>query len=165
VTSITTPDTAVVSTSYSGNTVTVTDQAGKARKSVTDALGRLTDVYEDPAGLNYQTSYLYDVLDNLVKVTQGTQQRFFMYDSLNRIIRTRNPEQRIRASLNLLDPLTNNSSWSMSYEYDSAGNLRFRTDARGVLTENRYDALNRVTTILYRVNGQPDPNTGDVEFV
>ena len=165
VTSVTTPDTAVVSTSYSGNTITVTDQAGKARKSVTDALGRLTDIYEDPAGLNYQTSYLYDVLDNLVRVTQGTQQRFFMYDSLKRLIRTRNPEQRTLPSLNLLDPLTGNSSWSMSYEYDNASNLRFKTDARGVVTENRYDALNRVTTILYRVNGQPDPNTGDVEYL
>ena len=90
---VTTPDTAVVSTTYSGNTVTVTDQAGKARKSVTDALGRLTEVYEDPAGVNYQTSYLYDALDNLVRVTQGSQQRFFMYDSLKRLIRADNPEQ------------------------------------------------------------------------
>jgi YD repeat-containing protein len=49
VTSVTTPDHAVVATSYGGNTVTVTDQAGRARKSVTDALGRLTDVFEDPA--------------------------------------------------------------------------------------------------------------------
>ena len=32
VTTVTTPDGAVVNTSYSGNTVTVTDQAGKARK-------------------------------------------------------------------------------------------------------------------------------------
>jgi len=73
VTSVTTPDNAVVSTSYNGNNVTVTDQAGKARKSVTDALGRLIEVYEDPAALNYQTTYAYDVLDNLTTVTQGTQ--------------------------------------------------------------------------------------------
>jgi YD repeat-containing protein len=165
VTSVTTPDNAVVSTGYSGNTVTVTDQAGKARKSVTDALGRLTDVYEDPSGLNYQTSYLYDVMDNLVKVTQGTQQRFFMYDSLKRLIRTRNTEQGTLVSLNLSDPLTSNSSWSMGYDYDSAGNLRFKTDPRGVVTENRYDSVNRITTILYRLNGQPDPNTGDIEYL
>ena len=162
---VTTPDNAVVSTSYSGNIVTVTDQAGKSRKSVTDALGRLSDVYEDPAGLNYQTSYWYDVLDDLVRVTQGTQQRFFMYDSLRRLIRVRNPEQGTLASLSISDPLTNNSSWSMSYEYDNASNLRFKTDARGVVTENRYDSLNRVTTILYRVNGQPDPNSGDIEYL
>ncbi|HJP91218.1 MAG TPA: hypothetical protein VJ875_04630, partial [Pyrinomonadaceae bacterium] len=74
VTFVTTSDGAVVSTSYSGNTVTVTDQAGKKRKSLTDALGRLTDVFEDPTpGLNYQTTYAYDVLDNLKTVIQGTQ--------------------------------------------------------------------------------------------
>jgi hypothetical protein len=55
-----------VNTTYVGNTVTVSDPAGKSRKSVTDALGRLLEVYEDPAGLNYQTAYAYDMLDNLV---------------------------------------------------------------------------------------------------
>src|SRR5678810_1159502 len=107
---VTTPDTAVVSTAYSGNTVTVTDQAGKATKSVTDALGRVIEVYEDPGGSNYLTSYLYDTLDNLVKVTQGSQQRFFMYDSLKRLLRARNPEQGTLASLNLSDPITSNSA-------------------------------------------------------
>ena len=162
---VTTPDTAVLSSNYAGNSVTVTDQAGKAQKSVADALGRLIEVYEDPAGLNYQTSYIYDVLDSLVKVTQGTQQRFFMYDSFKRLIRVRNPEQGTLASLNLSDPLTGNSAWSMSYEYDNASNLRFKTDARGIRTENVYDSLNRVTTSWYRINGQPDPNTGDVEYL
>jgi YD repeat-containing protein len=71
VTSVTTPDNAVVTSSYSGNTVTVTDQAGKSRKTVSDALGRLTSVYEDPSSLNYQTSYSYDVLDDLLAVSQG----------------------------------------------------------------------------------------------
>src|SRR5262249_48780161 len=41
VTSVTTADNAVVNTSFSGNTVTVTDQAGKRRKTVNDAFGRL----------------------------------------------------------------------------------------------------------------------------
>src|ERR1700752_142175 len=95
------PDNAVISTSYSTNASTTTDQAGKARTSVFDSLGRLVEVYEDPAGLNYQTTYLYDTLDNLLKVTQGSQQRFFMYDSLKRLIRTRAPEQATNAVLNL----------------------------------------------------------------
>ena len=73
VTSVTTPDNAAVATSYSGNTVTVTDQASKARKSVSDALGRLTTVYEDPSSLNYQTSYTYNVLNDLTYVSQGSK--------------------------------------------------------------------------------------------
>ena len=149
VVSVTTPDNAVVTTSYTGNSVTVTDEAGKVRKNVTDALGRLTDVYEDPSGLNYQTTYLYDTLDSLVKVTQGTQQRFFMYDSLKRLIRARNPEQGTLASLNLSDSLTGNSAWSAGYQYDVSGNLTQQTDARGVVSTYVYDALNRNTSIDY----------------
>ena len=147
--SVTTPDNAAVTTSYSGNSVTVTDQAGKARRSVTDALGRLIEVYEDPHGVNYQTIYLYDVLDNLVKVTQGSQHRFFMYDSLKRLIRARNPEQATRPSLNLSDPLTGNSAWSIAYQYDANSNLTQKTDARGVVSTYVYDALNRNTSIDY----------------
>src|SRR6185436_1372725 len=78
VTSVTTPDSAVVATAYSGNTVTVTDQAGKLRRSVTDALGRLARVDEpnssnslgDVSNPNQPTSYTYDVLDNLTGVAQ-----------------------------------------------------------------------------------------------
>src|SRR5258708_16671311 len=54
-----------VSTVYAGNVTTVTDQAGAARKSQTDGLGRMTYVYEDPATANYETDYAYDVLDDL----------------------------------------------------------------------------------------------------
>jgi RHS repeat-associated protein len=147
--SITTPDSAVVTPSYSGSSVTVTDQAGKARRSVSDALGRLIEVYEDPNGLNYQTTYAYDVLDNLVKVTQGSQQRFFMYDSLKRLIRARNPEQGTLTSLNLSDPITGNNAWSVGYQYDASGNLTQKTDPRGVESTYVYDALNRNTTVNY----------------
>jgi RHS repeat-associated protein len=146
---VTTPDNAVVTTSYSGNTVTITDQAQKKRKSVTDALGRLIEVYEDPNALNYQTTYLYDVLDNLVNVTQGTQQRFFMYDSLKRLIRSRYPEQATLGSLALSEPITGNSAWSMGYQYDANGNLTVRTDPRGVVSIYVYDALNRNRTVDY----------------
>ena len=143
-----TPDNAIARTVYSGNTVTVSDQSGKQRKSVSDALGRLIQVYEDPNGLNYLTSYSYDALDDLTAVNQGSQTRSFVYDSLKRLTSAANPE-----------------SGTIIYQYDENGNLRFGTDARGVSTEHRYDALNRVTTVLYRVNGQPDPNTADVEYL
>jgi RHS repeat-associated protein len=150
VTSVTTPDSAVVASSYSGNTVTVTDQAGKARKSVTDALGRLAQVYEDPNGLNYLTSYTYDVLGNLRRVDQGSQQRFFMYDSLSRLIRAKNPEQAAGSiASNITDTVTGNSQWSMAYDYDNNGNLNARLDARNITTTYAYDALNRNYSITY----------------
>ena len=149
VTSVTTSDSAAVVTTYSGNQATVTDQAGKSRRSVTDALGRLTKVIEDPNGLAYQTDYTYDALSNLRRVSQGTQNRYFMYDSLSRLIRAKNPEQSVNGGLALTDAVTGNSQWAMAYAYDVNGNLISRTDARGVVTSYLYDGLNRNTEVNY----------------
>jgi RHS repeat-associated protein len=141
--SVTTPDSAVVTTSYSGNTVTVTDQTGKARKTVTDGLGRLAQVYEDPSALNYLTSYGYDTLDNLTTVSQGSQTRTFVYDSLKRLTIATNPES------GSVCYGTISSSVCQQNGYDANGNLIYKTDARGVLSTYGYDALNRNTSITY----------------
>ena len=158
----TTADSAEVTTDYSGNSVTVTDQhgassPGRKRKSVMDALGRLSAVYEDPDGSNYLTSYAYDAVGNLRKVEQGGQQRFFMYDSLSRLIRAKNPEQgNFTAdaaggfpSLTDASSGISNSQWSMGYIYDANGNLSKRRDARDVVTTYDYDGLNRNKTVRY----------------
>ncbi len=150
--SVTTPDSAAITTSYSGNTVTVTDQTGRDRQSALDALGRLTQVIEDPGtgGLGYVTDYTYDVLGNLRKVVQGSQLHYFMYDSLSRLIRVKNPEQSANASLALTDPVTSNAQWSIAYTYDDDNNLSTRTDARNLATTYTYDGLNRNTSITYK---------------
>lgn len=140
--SVLSPGNAVASNSYSGNSTIATEQAGKRKKSVSDALGRLTVLYEDPDGLNYQTSYGYDTLDNLVTVTQGSQTRTFVYDSLNRLTSSSYPENENR-------PVTN--------QYDNNGNLTQRTDARGVITNISYDALNRPTATSYQNDGGVTP--------
>jgi YD repeat-containing protein len=130
VTEVTTPDSAHVTTAYAastsgtlGTTVTVTDQAGKVRRSLTDSMGRVVRVDEPDASgnlgnvssPNQPTSYVYDVLGTLQQVTQGSQQRFFSYDSLSRLLRARNPEQAVNTNLNLTDSITGNSQWSMAY--------------------------------------------------
>jgi RHS repeat-associated protein len=132
--SVTTPDSAVVATSYSGNSVTATDQTGKQRKSVTDSLDRVIQVYEAPndANFNYLTSYAYDTLDNLTTVTQGSQTRTFVYDSLTRLTSATNPE-----------------NGTTTYQYDNNGNLLVKTDGRAVSTHIAYDALNRITRRWY----------------
>jgi RHS repeat-associated protein len=142
ITAVTTPDGAVVNSAFSANTATVTDQAGKKRKSVTDALGRLKEVYEDPTGLNYLTSYQYDTVDNLTTVTQGTQTRTFTYNSLKQLLTATNPE-----------------SGTISYQYDQAGNLLVKTDARGVSSHFAYDAFNRPTRRWYNGSSSTSATT------
>jgi RHS repeat-associated protein len=141
----TSPDSAVVSTSYSGNTVTATDQAGKSRKSVTDGLGRLATVYEDPSNLNYSTSYTYDVLNNLTEVSQGSQTRTFFYDSLKRPTSSSNPE----------------SGTATVDAYDNNGNVLVATDARGVSTHVSYDELNRPTRRWYNGSSSTSSTTNN----
>jgi RHS repeat-associated protein len=124
-----TPDNAITRNSYSGNTVTGTDQTGRAAKSVSDSLGRVTSIYEDPNGSNYLTNYTYDVFNDLTSVTQGTQPtRTFVYDSLKRLLSASNPER-----------------GTTSYQYDNNDNLLVSTDARGVSAHMAYDDLNRPT--------------------
>ena len=160
VTQVTTPDNASVKTTYLGNQVTVEDQAGRKRSSITDGLGRLIQVNEAPndSAYNYQTNYTYDTLGNLIRVRQGgfptggspdptVQFRRFYYDSLSRLVYANNPEQ--IATIAFDPPSEAGTMWTMKYEYDDNGNLFKRTDARGVLTTYGYDALNRNTTVDY----------------
>jgi RHS repeat-associated protein len=166
VTSVTTSDGAVVMTSYLSNSTTVTDQAARQRRSITDGLGRLIRVDEpDPAtgslgtvaSPTQPTSYLYDVLDDLTTVTQGTQpSRSFVYDSLKRLTDATNPE-----------------SGHVHYTYDASSNLATKLDARSIMTTYTYDALNRVKKRIYSdstpeadyyYDGQQLPNTKPPNF-
>jgi RHS repeat-associated protein len=117
---------------YDGSWTTTTDESGKVKKQHVDGLGRLDTVIEDPAGLNYQTIYTYDVGNNLSGVNQSGQTRTFVYDSLNRLYQATNPE-----------------SNTTTYTYDPAGNLLTKTDANSVVTTMSYDALNRMTAKSY----------------
>jgi RHS repeat-associated protein len=138
-------DGSVSTVSYTGNCVTGTDEAGKKRKSCSDALGRLTAVWEDPAGLNYETDYQYDVLGNLLRVDQkgsapadSTQwrTRLFTYNSLSQLLTANNPE-----------------SGTITYLYDADGELLSKASPAPNQTNPLvtqpvsycYDELHRVT--------------------
>lgn len=148
--------TTTVQTAYAGEVVTMTDQTGKQRRQISDAMGRVIRLDEPTtSGLgtvgsaNQSTSYQYDLLNNLVRVTQGSQDRYFKYDSLSRLIRERQPEQDTNSSYNLSDSITGNSSWSKKFEYNSHGLVTHTYDARGIQTDFSYDGLNRLTLIDY----------------
>jgi RHS repeat-associated protein len=162
------PDLTTVNTVYSANCTTVTDEAGKGRKSCSDGLGRATNVYEAPTGVNYQTVYQYDTLGNLTCVEQhGTtasasgcagsgdvgsmwRVRRFTYDSLSRLLSAKNPET------------GNGSSYGIiNYSYDADGNMKTKqspapnqTGTATVTITYNYDEINRLTSKTYS-DGSP----------
>ena len=143
---VTDQDGSIKTTSYTGNCTTVTDETARARKSCVDGLERLTQVFEDPSGLNYETDYAYDALGNLLTVNQkggssnsaNWHTRTFTYDLSSRLLTAANPE-----------------NGTIAYAYDSdascptsnslAGNLVKKVDARTIRTCLQYDGLNRLT--------------------
>lgn len=137
------PDSTSRSVLYSGNCSTATDEAGRSRKTCVDGLGRNTYVYEDPSGLNLETDYTYDALNNLTKVEQwggpsgspSPRIRTFAFDSLTHLVSATNPE-----------------SGTTSYNYDPNGNVTSRTDGRNITTTYSYDLLNRMTKKSYLSN-------------
>lgn len=152
-----TATTGVVLTDSDADAATATDQAGKKRRSITNALGQLIRVDEpDGAGnLGTVTSpvqptyYAYDTLGKMVHVQQGVQNRYFLYDSLGRLLRVRQPEQEVNTALNTTQSVNGNTQWTAGFTYDGGGNALTSTDARNVTTTNTYDALNRVLTRSY----------------
>lgn len=139
-----------------GTVVTITDQANKQRRSITNALGELVRVDEPNASgqlgtissPNQPTSYTYNGIGKMVNVTQGSQNRFFMYDSLGRLLRIRQPEQIANSALNTTGNPDNNN-WTAGFTYDDNGNILTSKDANNVTVTYTYDNLNRVKTKSY----------------
>jgi RHS repeat-associated protein len=139
-------------------TTTVTDQAGKKRMSCSDALGHMVEVVEYTSPTNFETDYSYDVLDNVLSVTQkgdnanNARTRTFIYDSLSRLTNSANPE-----------------SGTITYSYTNgtalcAGDLSAvcsktapapNQSSGTVTTTYSYDVLNRLTQKSYSDTSTP----------
>lgn len=158
VTEIKTPDNAKVTKQYWGSSVRVFDQAGRSRAGVSDAFGRIVKVVEYDNGADLETNLVYDALGKLRKSVQGAQARYFMFDDLGRLIRSKHTEQQANPSIGLTDPVTGNSAWSAKMEYDRNGNIVATTDSRNITIFGTYDVLNRL-----RVRDYSDA-TPDVSF-
>jgi len=161
-TSVMQPDGSQTSASYSANCSTATDQAAAQTKSCSDALGRMTGVWEAPSSLNYETDYAYDALANLTTVTQkggapstSWRVRTFTYDSLSRTVCAANPEMQ-----NVTCPASATSTFpagAETYTYDADSNVIAKTSpapnqtsaSTTVTTSYVYDALNRLTRVSY----------------
>jgi RHS repeat-associated protein len=142
-----------------GTWIDFQDEQGNQWQRSLDAFGRITEVME-PNGVTsastMETDYGYDVLNNLIAVTQwggpsgssNARTRGFSYDNLSRLITASNPE-----------------TGSITYSYDANGNLISKKDARITInyspSGSPIDALNRVTGKSYSDNTPPVTYTYD----
>ncbi len=138
---ITNPDNTQVSRTIDHWTVTETDEKGRAKSYVFDAIQRLLQVTENNLGESYITNYLYNPIGELTQITDHPGNiTTIQYDSLGRKTSMNDPDM---------------GTWS--YGYDGTGSLVSQEDARGVITDIQYDPLNRKILIDY-------PNDTDVTF-
>lgn len=118
-----------------------TDFVGPSFRGNSGALAGGSD-NGSPASLAhpFATFYSYDVMNNLVQVNQGAQQRNYSYSGLGRLTSAQTPE-----------------SGLVSYSYQNGGaacssnlqNVCQRADTRNVVTTYAYDTLNRLTGLSY----------------
>jgi RHS repeat-associated protein len=148
---VTTPDSAQMQTSYGlsttdviGTTKTNTDQANRKRSGITDALGRMVRVIEDPDHQSLVADYVFDTLGNIRQTIQGEQSRYFLCDSLGRVLYSKQPEQEVNTSLTATDAVTGHTEWAMKFTYDDNGNNTSTTDPRNITVSVGYDQLNRL---------------------
>ena len=142
---------------YNGSVSLVTDQAGKSRRAVADALGRTIRVDEPDSTGNLgdinspiqPTVYEYDGNNNLSKITQTEggiiQERIFKYDSMSRLTQ----EKQVEANATLNSDGTSGNQWTGVYKYNNKGLLSESIDALGVKTTFEYDGLNRTKSLTY----------------
>ena len=136
-----------------GATVTVTDPSGHWKTSTSDGFGNVIQVNEpNPAGgADFVATYSYNNFNKLTTVVMTrkspgnvdvTQTRTFHYDSTQQLDWLTQPET---------------GTAHTSYTYDTAGNVRTKTDPGGNVITYSYDAYNRLSNITRA------PGTGFVE--
>lgn len=128
-----------------------------------DAVHRLTAEVVDPQGLNLRTAYEYDTRGNRTAVVDAAGARSEMaFDAADRAVWMRDAEGYVTAATfdgrgNKLTetrfatpadslargqvPVASAADRSTAFAYDGVGRLQAATDARGVVTQLRYDAI------------------------
>lgn len=120
-----------------------------------DAMGNPTRRLVAPGSLNLATQTEYDRLQRPRRITDARAGRIEL-DYLGGSTHLRqltDPRALItqyeRTGLGSTTLLSSPDTATTSYTLDAAGNVRTRVDARGVVAHLSYDALNRLTSIVY----------------
>ncbi|WP_081770101.1 RHS repeat-associated core domain-containing protein [Luteimonas huabeiensis] len=116
-----------------GNITAVTDPLSRTTAHEYDALNRLKRTVQDLGGIAAETLVAYDPLDRIVQVTDPKGlPTGYVYNALGDLLELASPD-----------------TGTTAYSYDSGGNRSGHTDARGQAATYSYDALNRLTAIVY----------------
>ena len=144
------PDGSATLVDYNDGETTTTLANNTQTQKTVDAYGRLIKVEELVSDtVAYTTTYVYDTLNNLTKVTDASGNvTTITYDSLGRKTAMTDPDM---------------GAWR--YGYDAVDNLASQTDARGVTISFVYDPLNRLTQKSYTIpGGATIANPGNVSY-
>lgn len=115
------------------NLTLTTDALNHKTAHTYDALGRLKATLQDVDGVAAQTQFQYDALDQLTQVLDpGGLPTTYTYNGFGEVLTLQSQDTGLTTST-----------------YDEAGNLKTRTDARGITETYSYDLLNRVTGVSY----------------
>lgn len=116
-----------------GNIDAVTDALTRVTDSNHDALGRLQRTLQDVGGIAAETTFGYNALDHLTRVTdpKGLNTNY-VYNAFGDPLQISSPD-----------------TGTTTYTYDSAGNRKTQLDARGITATYTYDRLNRLKTVAY----------------
>ena len=130
---------ALTTTDYDQRIETVTDGLGNQKDFTYDVYGRLSKVTEHNGIATYDTSYQWDLNDNLTKITDANDNvRNLTYDGLSR-----------RLTLEDLHAPADSNFGIWYFEYDDSNNLASTTDPKNQTINYTYDSLNRVLTENY----------------
>lgn len=127
-----------------------------------DANGNLTKTIQakDLANFNFKTENKYDALNRMNKSTNAkagsTEFGYDGQDNLTSVkdprkLETQYPRNGLGAATSLISPDTGTATNT----YDVAGNVKTRTDSRGVLATYGYDDLQRLSSLAYTQAGKP----------
>lgn len=131
------------SNTYDQWKTTTTDPRSVAKDTYHDAYNRFVQVDEHNSASTYTTTYEYNGLSKLTKITDAASNiRNFTYDGLGR-----------RLTAEDLHASGDGTFGSWSYTYDATGNVTQTVDPKSQTVDYTYDDINRVLTENYTGTG------------